>query len=188
MVFYGQDAYKAQVIASEGLRRTGPTSQESESARMKTDAVFKRAFNDTVELVAELGDGEPLPSEYALRAKLGVSRTTVRKIISTLSARGIVTGSGRERIVRSQSELDVWLEALSLTLFPPNSPPRRLRHGIERRLALRPGDEIFRDAFGHRAPGFHRRRADMGQEHRVVERQQFRRDIGLVLEDVEAGG
>ena len=46
---------------------------------MKTDAVYKRAFNDAVELIAELGDGEPLPSEYALRAKLSVSRTTVRK-------------------------------------------------------------------------------------------------------------
>jgi DNA-binding GntR family transcriptional regulator len=71
---------------------------------MKTDTVFKRAFNDAVDLIAELGDGEPLPSEYALRAKLGVSRTTVRKVISTMSARGIVTGSGRERIVRSKSE------------------------------------------------------------------------------------
>jgi DNA-binding GntR family transcriptional regulator len=39
-----------------------------------------------------------------LRAKLGVSRTTVRKVISTLSARGIVTGSGGERVVRAQSE------------------------------------------------------------------------------------
>jgi len=71
---------------------------------MKTDTVFKRAFNDAVDLITELGDGEPLPSDYALRAKLGVSRTTVRKVISTLSARGIVTGSGRERIVRSKSE------------------------------------------------------------------------------------
>jgi DNA-binding GntR family transcriptional regulator len=82
--------------------RPGP--QESETANMKTDAVFKRAFNDAVELIAEHGDGEPLPSEYALRAKLGVSRTTVRKVISTLSARGIVTGSGRGRVVHARSE------------------------------------------------------------------------------------
>ena len=54
---------------------------------MKTDTVFKRAFNDAVDLVAKLGDGEPLPSENALRVKLGVSRTTVRKIIATLSPR-----------------------------------------------------------------------------------------------------
>jgi DNA-binding GntR family transcriptional regulator len=71
---------------------------------MKKDAVFKRAFNAAVDLIAEFCDGEPLPSEHALRAKLGVSRTTVRKVISTLSARGIVTGSGGERFVRAQSE------------------------------------------------------------------------------------
>jgi DNA-binding GntR family transcriptional regulator len=84
---------------------------------MKTDAVFKRAFNDAVELIAELGDGEPLPSEYALRAKLGVSRTTVRKVISTLSARGIVTGSGRERFVRVRSgSMQRFPEAETLSL------------------------------------------------------------------------
>jgi DNA-binding GntR family transcriptional regulator len=68
---------------------------------MKTDAVFKRAFNDAVDLISKLGDGEPLPSENALCPMLGVSRTTVRKIIATLAARGVVTGSGRQRTVRS---------------------------------------------------------------------------------------
>ena len=61
---------------------------------MKTDTVFKRAFNDAVDLMFKLGDGDPLPSENALRARLGVSRTTVRKIIATLVARGVVAGSG----------------------------------------------------------------------------------------------
>lgn len=68
---------------------------------MKTDTVFKRAFNDALDLVDKLGDGEKLPSENALRARLGVSRTTVRKVLSTLAARGAVAGSGRQRIVRS---------------------------------------------------------------------------------------
>jgi DNA-binding FadR family transcriptional regulator len=45
---------------------------------MKTDTLFKRAFNDAVELISKLGDGEPLPSESALSSTLGVSRTTVR--------------------------------------------------------------------------------------------------------------
>ena len=67
---------------------------------MKTDAVFKRAFNDALDVVSRLGDGASLPSEKALSARLRVSRTTVRKVISTLSARGVVTGSGHERIVR----------------------------------------------------------------------------------------
>jgi DNA-binding FadR family transcriptional regulator len=53
---------------------------------MKTDAVFKRAFNNALDVVSRLGDGAPLPSEKALSVRLGVSRTTVRKVISTLSA------------------------------------------------------------------------------------------------------
>jgi DNA-binding GntR family transcriptional regulator len=68
---------------------------------MKTDTVFKRAFNDAAELISKLGDGEPLPSENSLSSTLGVSRTTVRKIIATLAARGVVTGTGRQRTVRS---------------------------------------------------------------------------------------
>lgn len=66
---------------------------------MKTDTVFKRAFNDCLDLVSRLSDGERLPSENALSAELGVSRTTVRKVIAALQANGIVSGDGRERDV-----------------------------------------------------------------------------------------
>ena len=68
---------------------------------MKTDTVFKRAFNDALDLVSVLREGEPLPSENVLAARLGVSRTTVRKIILTLGAQGAVAGSGRARTVRA---------------------------------------------------------------------------------------
>ncbi|GIL02465.1 MAG: GntR family transcriptional regulator [Alphaproteobacteria bacterium] len=68
---------------------------------MKTDTVFKRAFNDALDLVSDLADGEQLPSENRLSARLGVSRTTVRKVIATLAGRGIVDGGGRHRVVRS---------------------------------------------------------------------------------------
>lgn len=71
---------------------------------MKTDTVFKRAFNDALDLVSQLSDGEQLPSENTLSARLGVSRTTVRKVIASMKARGIVTGSGRERNVCLSSE------------------------------------------------------------------------------------
>lgn len=66
---------------------------------MKTDTVFKRAFNDALDLVARLSEGESLPSENALSAQLSVSRTTVRKVIAALEAGGIVTGDGRHRNV-----------------------------------------------------------------------------------------
>ena len=54
---------------------------------MKTDTVFKRAFNDALKLVASLELGQALPSESALSARLGVSRTTVRKVLAALERR-----------------------------------------------------------------------------------------------------
>ena len=68
---------------------------------MKTDAVFKRAFNEVLDVVGGIADGSRLPSEKALSEQLGVSRTTVRKVIATLTARGVVAGNGHERIVHS---------------------------------------------------------------------------------------
>jgi DNA-binding GntR family transcriptional regulator len=70
---------------------------------MKTDAVFKRAFNNALDLVSEMADGAPLPPETALSATLGISRTTVRKIITTLAEQGVVAGAGRERTIRGPS-------------------------------------------------------------------------------------
>jgi DNA-binding GntR family transcriptional regulator len=68
---------------------------------MKTDTLFKRAFNDALDLISDLEDGQRVPSENALSARLGVSRTTVRKILSVLAARGVVMGKGSQRIVHS---------------------------------------------------------------------------------------
>lgn len=67
---------------------------------MKSDTVFKRAFNDALDLLASLEDGDALPSETVLSAQLGVSRTTVRKVLSTLAEQGTVAGAGRRRSVR----------------------------------------------------------------------------------------
>lgn len=55
---------------------------------MKSDTVFKRAFNDTLNLMAGLAPGAALPSENALGRQLGVSRTTVRKVLAELVERG----------------------------------------------------------------------------------------------------
>lgn len=68
---------------------------------MKTDTVFKRAFNDALDVISKLGQGEPLPSENILSARLRVSRTTVRKVLSTLAARGVISGASRQRLVQS---------------------------------------------------------------------------------------
>lgn len=68
---------------------------------MKTDAVFKRAFNDAIAVVSALGAGAQLPSENEFGTRLNVSRTTVRKILAALEERGAIGGRGRQRIVRS---------------------------------------------------------------------------------------
>lgn len=62
---------------------------------MRHEIVFKRAFNDALDFVAAMGPGEALPSEYAMGRALGVSRTTVRKVMAALAARGVVA-SGEE--------------------------------------------------------------------------------------------
>ena len=67
---------------------------------MKTDTVFKKAFNDALDLVSKLKDRAPVPSENALSARLGVSRTTVRKVLSKLREGGLIAGGGAQRTVR----------------------------------------------------------------------------------------
>jgi DNA-binding GntR family transcriptional regulator len=71
---------------------------------MKTDSVFKRAFNDALAIVSRLEEGELLPSENTLSARLDVSRTTVRKVISALASREALRQNGRQRIVGSAHE------------------------------------------------------------------------------------
>jgi DNA-binding GntR family transcriptional regulator len=78
---------------------------------MKTDAVFKRAFNDAVALVSTFEVGDALPSENQLCAQLRVSRTTVRKILSALDTHGVLGGTGRTRFVRMAAAVARFPEA-----------------------------------------------------------------------------
>jgi DNA-binding GntR family transcriptional regulator len=66
---------------------------------VKTDAVFKRAFNDALGVLEKVRSGDALPSESALAARLKVSRTTVRKILSALADHGYIRGEGRQRFI-----------------------------------------------------------------------------------------
>ncbi|HVW94168.1 MAG TPA: GntR family transcriptional regulator [Devosia sp.] len=61
---------------------------------MKSDTVYKRAFNRALELVAARHGG-PLPPEKELLQLMAVSRTTVRKVLRQLEERGIVDGASR---------------------------------------------------------------------------------------------
>ena len=64
---------------------------------MKTDSVYKRAFNSALDLLSTLKAGDRLPSENALREQLGVSRTTVRKVLLHLTERGLLDEARRLR-------------------------------------------------------------------------------------------
>ncbi len=55
---------------------------------MRDDTVFKRAFNDMINLLSEFADGDELPSEKELGARLQVSRTTVRKVLASFAESG----------------------------------------------------------------------------------------------------
>jgi DNA-binding GntR family transcriptional regulator len=83
---------------------------------MKTDAVFKRAYNGAIDLVSRLAGGDQLPSENSLSAQLGVSRTTVRKVLLSLTALGVVTGGGRHRAVGATREVLRFPEAETVPL------------------------------------------------------------------------
>jgi DNA-binding GntR family transcriptional regulator len=66
---------------------------------MKTDTVFKLAFNRMLELIAGWDAGAPLPSENELRRLLDVSRTTVRKVLRELAARGLILDQQGQRSI-----------------------------------------------------------------------------------------
>ena len=73
---------------------------------MKSDAVFKAAFNDALGIVAAAGAGAAVPAESDLSQRLGVSRTTVRKVLVTMTERGYLVGEGRNRIVARNVQTD----------------------------------------------------------------------------------
>ncbi|MEO6394575.1 MAG: GntR family transcriptional regulator [Devosia sp.] len=66
---------------------------------MKPDTVFKQTFNATLDILAGMKRGDVLPSENELSDQLGVSRTTVRKVLSWLSDNGHVRLDGRRRVL-----------------------------------------------------------------------------------------
>lgn len=57
---------------------------------MKPDNVYKSALNATLRLVSNGEFAAGAPSENTLRTRIGVSRTTVRKVLGELTCRGIL--------------------------------------------------------------------------------------------------
>ena len=57
---------------------------------MKGEAVYKKTFNAMLALLADLSPGDALESENGLQLRLGASRTTIRKGLAELVARGVI--------------------------------------------------------------------------------------------------
>ncbi|PKU24968.1 GntR family transcriptional regulator [Telmatospirillum siberiense] len=71
---------------------------------MKTNTIFKRAYNRCLAGIAERRIGDDLGPETALAQSLAISRTTVRSILDALIDAGIVTVAGRQKIVTRYPE------------------------------------------------------------------------------------
>jgi DNA-binding GntR family transcriptional regulator len=78
---------------------------------MRSDTVFKRSYNDALDLLQKVRPGECLPSEAQLCLTLDVSRTTVRKVLRALSeARLIADPAGKRRLPREPEGAARFLE------------------------------------------------------------------------------
>ena len=66
---------------------------------MKPDTVFKQAYNAGLDLIDKMRKNDVLPSENELKQRLGVSRTTVRKILERLHKQGLIRVDGAVRRV-----------------------------------------------------------------------------------------
>jgi DNA-binding GntR family transcriptional regulator len=64
-----------------------------DSRQMKTDTIFKRAFNDALDLLAEIESGKELPTENELATRLEISRTTVRKVLAAFKEKGLISAN-----------------------------------------------------------------------------------------------
>lgn len=63
----------------------------------RTDARFRAAYNQTIDLLEDIPTGSPLPSELKLAEQLKVSRTVVRAVQKKLSDSGIIGLQGRHK-------------------------------------------------------------------------------------------
>jgi DNA-binding GntR family transcriptional regulator len=77
--------------------------QEKESGTIvKPDTVYKQTYNAALDLLRGGRRNDVLPSENELRRTLGVSRTTVRKIVFRLIDQGYVRLDGAVRRIRAK--------------------------------------------------------------------------------------
>lgn len=76
----------------------------------RTNTRFVQAFNATLTLCDNAEIGDKMLSENALETKLEVSRTVVRSVLARLHERQIISGTGRDKVIKRRSEQDDRLE------------------------------------------------------------------------------
>ena len=104
---------------------------------MKSDTLYKRAFNMMLALIADAPVGSRVPSETELSSHLGVSRSPVRKALRELEQRGIVDSS--RIIVRTPQDGESYpdAETVSVSAFVEMQFLERVD-----RSALKPGEPV----------------------------------------------
>ena len=135
---YRKKPYDCMLVKLFFMRLKDQRGSERRS-EMKTDTVFKRAFNDALDLSRARRSASRLPSENALSARLGVSRTTVRKVLAALSDRGLVDRHGRlsASCARRAQAMQRFPEAETV---PTAGPGREALHGMDAARQCAAGD------------------------------------------------
>jgi len=82
-----------------------------QGVQMKTNTIFKRAYNRCLASIAEREVGDDLGAETNLAQSLAISRTTVRSVLDALVESGIVSTEGRQKkIARHPDESEYFPE------------------------------------------------------------------------------
>lgn len=75
----------------------------------RNNSIYKEAFNRGLDFVQELQPDAMLPSEKELSDKWGISRTTVRAVLTHLDETGIIRWAGRKKtVLRTPSQSDYY--------------------------------------------------------------------------------
>ncbi|HLQ19760.1 MAG TPA: GntR family transcriptional regulator [Tabrizicola sp.] len=79
---------------------------------MKTDTLYKRTYNDALDLLQKVRPGDCLPSEAQLCLVLDVSRTTVRKVLRALAGADLISDPiDKRRLAKVPDGTDRFQEA-----------------------------------------------------------------------------
>jgi DNA-binding GntR family transcriptional regulator len=110
------------------------------TAALKSNTVFKKAFNEILDLMLRIPPGSPVDPETKLAERVGVSRTTVRKTLHELVGRRILKRKdGKLVIGRKPDERDYF--PMAETIAASDRVESKLMEWISRD-GRRPGEYV----------------------------------------------